>query len=124
MMAKLLFVLFSNPQTAEFFYTNDLVILIDIVIRYIRDLDREDEVVILTFIIMSNSIIQLTNPTFKLRQSLLRVLLPTIQNTTYLDNTSDPERIPKLLREIVNDTFDPHPTTVTIAKTIYDQCFA
>jgi hypothetical protein len=29
-----------------------------------------------------------------------------------------------LLREIVNDTFDPHPTTVTIAKTIYDQCFA
>src|ERR1700753_3784405 len=38
LILKLLYLLFQNPATAEYFYTNDLYVLLDVILRNLLDL--------------------------------------------------------------------------------------
>ena len=43
LILKILYVLFSSRLTAEYFYTNDLCVLVDVFLRELADLDEENE---------------------------------------------------------------------------------
>ena len=45
LILKLLYVLFSTKDTSEYFYTNDLRVLLDVFIRELVDLPEECEAV-------------------------------------------------------------------------------
>ncbi|KAF9485617.1 hypothetical protein BDN70DRAFT_533974 [Pholiota conissans] len=64
LILKILYVLFSNKETAEFFYTNDLCVLVDVFLRELADLDEESE---------------------SLRHTYLRVLHPLLTKTQLKD---------------------------------------
>ncbi|KDR77158.1 hypothetical protein GALMADRAFT_225296 [Galerina marginata CBS 339.88] len=60
LILKILYVLFSTKGTSEFFYTNDLCVLVDVFLRELADLDEENE---------------------SLRHTYLRVLHPLLTKT-------------------------------------------
>ena len=43
LILKILFLLFTTKGTSEYFYTNDLCVLVDVVLREILDLDEQNE---------------------------------------------------------------------------------
>ena len=43
LVLKLLYLLFTTKGTSEYFYTNDLRVLVDVFLREIVDLDEESE---------------------------------------------------------------------------------
>jgi hypothetical protein len=43
LVLKLLYLLFTTPATLEFFYTNDLCVLVDVFLRELLDLDESSE---------------------------------------------------------------------------------
>jgi len=43
LLLKMLYLLFTTPGTQEYFYTNDLQVLVDVFIRELRDLPEESE---------------------------------------------------------------------------------
>ncbi|KAG9288535.1 hypothetical protein G9A89_000591 [Geosiphon pyriformis] len=57
---KLLFQIFTSPETFEYFYTNDLMVLVDVFIRELYNLPEESEAI---------------------RHTYLRVLHPLLKNT-------------------------------------------
>ncbi|KIM41429.1 hypothetical protein M413DRAFT_18955 [Hebeloma cylindrosporum] len=64
LILKILYVLFSNKGTCEFFYTNDLCVLVDVFLRELADLDEDSE---------------------SLRHTYLRVLHPLLTRTQLRD---------------------------------------
>lgn len=63
LILKVLYLLFGNPSTAEFFYTNDLHVLIDVILRNLIDLPHDSTA--------ANA----------LRHTYLRVLYPILTNS-------------------------------------------
>ncbi|PSN60330.1 hypothetical protein BS50DRAFT_604658 [Corynespora cassiicola Philippines] len=63
LILKALYLVFRNPQTAEYFYTNDLHVLIDVILRNLIDLPYDDS--------RANA----------LRHTYLRVLEPILTNS-------------------------------------------
>ena len=47
LILKLLYVLFTTTGTSEYFYTNDLCVLVDVFLRELADLDEDSETVCL-----------------------------------------------------------------------------
>lgn len=95
LILKLLYLLFTTPSTYEYFYTNDLHVLVDVIIRNLLDLDPGIE--------------QTGNGADKdgqraLRHTYLRVLCPLLQNTQVAreDNNYKREDIRRLLYLLVN----------------------
>jgi hypothetical protein len=43
LILKILYLLFTTPGTSEYFYTNDLKVLVDVFIRALSDLPEESE---------------------------------------------------------------------------------
>ena len=43
LILKILFLLFTTKGTSEYFYTNDLCVLVDVFLREILDLDEQNE---------------------------------------------------------------------------------
>jgi hypothetical protein len=43
LVLKLLYLLFTTPGASEFFYTNDLCVLVDVFLRELVDLDEASE---------------------------------------------------------------------------------
>ena len=43
LVLKILYVLFTTKGTSEYFYTNDLRVLVDVFLRELADLDEESE---------------------------------------------------------------------------------
>lgn len=43
LILKILYLLFTTRGTSEYFYTNDLCVLVDVFLREISDLDEESE---------------------------------------------------------------------------------
>jgi len=43
LVLKLLYILFTTPGTSEYFYTNDLRVLVDVFLREVVDLDEDSE---------------------------------------------------------------------------------
>lgn len=60
LILKLLYLIFATPATAEYFYTNDLHVLIDVIVRNLLDLPEES---------------------LALRHTYLRVLHPLLENS-------------------------------------------
>lgn len=63
LILKVLYLLFGNPSTAEYFYTNDLHVLIDVILRNLIDLPHDSTA--------ANA----------LRHTYLRVLYPILTNS-------------------------------------------
>ncbi|KAF2459596.1 hypothetical protein BDY21DRAFT_317723 [Lineolata rhizophorae] len=63
LILKLLYLLFQSPSTAEYFYTNDLHVLLDVVVRNLLDLPADSA------------------PATALRHTYLRVLHPLLANS-------------------------------------------
>jgi hypothetical protein len=43
LVLKFLYLLFTNNGTSEYFYTNDLCVLVDVILREVVDLDEDSE---------------------------------------------------------------------------------
>lgn len=43
LILKILYLLFTTPCTQEYFYTNDLCVLVDVFLRELSDLPEENE---------------------------------------------------------------------------------
>ena len=43
LLLKILYVLFTTKGTSEYFYTNDLCVLVDVFLRELVDLDEESD---------------------------------------------------------------------------------
>ncbi|KAF9171205.1 hypothetical protein BGX20_007968 [Mortierella sp. AD010] len=76
---KLLYALFTSPNLCEFFYTNDLHVLVDVVIRELWDLPEEQR---------------------SLRHAYLRVLGPLLTNTQLKNATYKRAELVRLLRDL------------------------
>jgi hypothetical protein len=77
LVLKMLYILFNTKGLSEYFYTNDLCVLVDVFLREIVDLDEESESVCLVF-----NMYQLSNiNNIQLRHTYLRVLHPLLTKT-------------------------------------------
>jgi len=45
LILKILYLIFTTKGTSEYFYTNDLCVLVDVFLRELADLDEESDVV-------------------------------------------------------------------------------
>ncbi|KAI6861665.1 hypothetical protein KC334_g20990, partial [Hortaea werneckii] len=93
LILKLLYLLFTTPSTYEYFYTNDLHVLVDVIIRNLLDLDpgvsRVDDD---------------RDGHRALRHTYLRVLCPLLKNTQLAreGNNYKREEVRRLLFLLVN----------------------
>ncbi|KAF8925674.1 hypothetical protein BGZ58_000601, partial [Dissophora ornata] len=85
LILKLLYLLFTSPSLFEFFYTNDLHVLVDVVIRELWDLPEEEE---------------------SLRHAYLRVMGPLLTNTQLKHATYKRAEIVRVLRELGGGALD------------------
>lgn len=83
LVLKLLYLLFTTRQTAHYFYTNDLKVLVDVFIRELTDLPEESE---------------------SLRHTYLRVLHPLLTNTQLSSYPYKRPQIRRLLRSMIKDS--------------------
>ena len=77
LILKLLYLLFTSPPTYEYFYTNDLHVLLDIILRNLLDLPSSASALRHTYLrvlypFLSHS--QLKNPPYYKRDDVLRLL--------------------------------------------------
>jgi Protein of unknown function (DUF2013) len=79
LVLKLLYLLFTNKKTSEYFYTNDLCVLVDVFLRELVDLDEDSESVgdDILFKVYNDADSYL----IKLRHTYLRVLHPLLTKT-------------------------------------------
>lgn len=83
LVLKLLYLLFTTQETAHYFYTNDLKVLVDVFIRELTDLPEDSE---------------------SLRHTYLRVLHPLLINTQLCSHAYKRPQIRRLLRAMVTDS--------------------
>ncbi|CAA7268812.1 unnamed protein product [Cyclocybe aegerita] len=99
LILKILYVLFSTKGTSEYFYTNDLCVLVDVFLRELSDLDDDSE---------------------SLRHTYLRVLHPLLTRTQ-LRNT--PYKRPQILLTLESMTSNTKIREVTpTTKRLVDRC--
>ena len=82
LVLKILYLLFTTKGTSEYFYTNDLCVLVDVFLRELGDLDEESESVSLRSfprLQTNSSWTHLTH--LQLRHTYLRVLHPLLTKT-------------------------------------------
>ncbi len=77
LVLKMLYILFNTKGLSEYFYTNDLCVLVDVFLREIVDLDEESESVCYYFDSISSSNLN----DLQLRHTYLRVLHPLLTKT-------------------------------------------
>lgn len=93
LILKLLYLLFTTPSTYEYFYTNDLHVLVDVIIRNLLDLDPS-----------IGKLDEERDGQKALRHTYLRVLCPLLRNTqlSRVGNNYKREEVRKLLYLLVN----------------------
>lgn len=77
LILKLLYLLFTTPTTAEYFYTNDLRVLLDVIIRNLLDLPADHTPLRHTYLRVMYPLLahtQLTHPPYHKRDEIKRVL--------------------------------------------------
>ncbi|KAK9766787.1 pre-rRNA processing [Basidiobolus ranarum] len=82
LILKLLYALFTNNTTYDYFYTNDLRVLVDVIIRELYNLSDEDG---------------------ELRRAYLEVLPPLVCNTQYPEILHKAQQIVCLLEELTTE---------------------
>ena len=130
LILKILYLLFTTSGTKEYFYTNDLKVLVDVFIRELSDLPEESEAV--SPHLGPNPrplpppwrpLMVLGRVTFQLRHTYLRVLHPLLTNTQL---RTVPYKRPHLLRVLRSLTANPYnirdvtPTTIRLV----DRCLS
>jgi hypothetical protein len=98
LILKLLYLLFTTPSTYEYFYTNDLHVLVDVIIRNLLDLDPGN-------LDLGKADDGSERDGQKaLRHTYLRVLCPLLKNTQLAreGNNYKREEVRKLLHLLVN----------------------
>ncbi|KAM0790136.1 hypothetical protein ACM66B_005459 [Microbotryomycetes sp. NB124-2] len=83
LILKILYLLFTTAGTQEYFYTNDLCVLVDVFIRELNDLGDESE---------------------GLRHTYLRVLHPLLTNTQLRYHPYKRPQLRRLLRSLIADS--------------------
>ncbi|KAF1843926.1 uncharacterized protein K460DRAFT_316860 [Cucurbitaria berberidis CBS 394.84] len=79
LILKVLYLIFGNPSTAEYFYTNDLHVLVDVILRNLIDLPHESPAASAlrhTYLRVLNPILtnsQISRPPYYKREELLRL---------------------------------------------------
>ncbi|RHZ66994.1 hypothetical protein Glove_303g86 [Diversispora epigaea] len=101
LILKLLYNIFNAPETYEYFYTNDLCVLIDVFIRELYDLPEESEA---------------------LRHSYLRVLYPLITNTQLFQNRYKKHHIYSLLLDLIGFTTKQFKPISPTTQRLVDRC--
>ncbi|KAK3702824.1 pre-rRNA processing [Vermiconidia calcicola] len=98
LILKLLYLLFTTPSTYEYFYTNDLHVLVDVIIRNLLDLDPGNHDV------GTPDDGDERDGQKALRHTYLRVLCPLLKNTQLAKegNNYKREEVRKLLHLLVN----------------------
>lgn len=91
LILKILYILFNTKGLSEYFYTNDLCVLVDVFLREIVDLDEDSESVRNDFDSMSSS------NDLQLRHTYLRVLHPLLTKTQL---RSLPYKRPQIVRAL------------------------
>ncbi|EGO01185.1 hypothetical protein SERLA73DRAFT_105792 [Serpula lacrymans var. lacrymans S7.3] len=101
LVLKLLYLLFTTKGTSEYFYTNDLCVLVDVFLRELVDLDEESE---------------------SLRHTYLRVLHPLLTKTQLRDIPYKRPQIVMALESVIQnaDIRDINPTT----KRLVERCLS
>ncbi|KAF8960869.1 hypothetical protein BDZ97DRAFT_1273337 [Flammula alnicola] len=101
LILKILYVLFSTKGTAEYFYTNDLCVLVDVFLRELADLDEESE---------------------SLRHTYLRVLHPLLTKTQLKEVPYKRSQILVALESMIGQSRirEVNPTT----KRLVDRCLS
>lgn len=94
LILKLLYLLFTTPSTYEYFYTNDLHVLVDVIIRNLLDLDHSH----------LDTAFASEDGQVTLRHTYLRVLCPLLRNTQLSKEGSNYKRedVRKLLHLLAN----------------------
>ena len=104
LILKLLYLLFSTKATAEYFYTNDLYVLLDVILRNLLDLPAEDEAM------------------QALRHTYLRVMFPLLANSQLRKEGMGYKRaeILQVLQVLSGDVQGPHfaPVDATTARLV------
>ncbi|KAG9308274.1 hypothetical protein JVU11DRAFT_12037 [Chiua virens] len=101
LVLKLLYILFTSKATSEYFYTNDLCVLVDVFLRELVDLDDESE---------------------SLRHTYLRVLHPLLTKTQLRDIPYKRPQIVMALESLTQNANirDINPTT----KRLVERCLS
>ena len=96
LILKLLYLLFTTPSTYEYFYTNDLHVLVDVIIRNLLDLDPGYDDLVQDESAVSGQ--------RALRHTYLRVLCPLLKNTqlSKVENNYKREELRRMLHLLVN----------------------
>lgn len=93
LVLKVLYILFNTKELSEYFYTNDLCVLVDVFLREIVDLDEESESVCCLSDYVSSSDLGY----LQLRHTFLRVLHPLLTKTQL---RSLPYKRPQIVRAL------------------------
>ncbi|KAF1920674.1 hypothetical protein BDU57DRAFT_21835 [Ampelomyces quisqualis] len=89
LILKLLYLLFGNPSTAEYFYTNDLHVLVDVILRNLIDLPHDSPAASAlrhTYLRVLHPIMmhsQISRPPHYKREELLRLLRLLVTSGTH-----------------------------------------
>ncbi|KAF2207208.1 hypothetical protein CERZMDRAFT_51625 [Cercospora zeae-maydis SCOH1-5] len=96
LILKLLYLLFTTPGTYEYFYTNDLNVLVDVIIRNLLDLDESHD----------SDLAPDRDGQRALRHTYLRVLCPLLKNTqlSHEGQNYKREAVRRLLHLLINRT--------------------
>ncbi|KAH9934484.1 uncharacterized protein BXZ73DRAFT_45715 [Epithele typhae] len=95
LVLKLLYLLFTTKGMAEFFYTNDLCVLVDVFLREIGDIDEENESLRHSYLRVLHPLLtktQLRNIPYK-RPQTVRVLECLIENESIRDVNPTTKRL-------------------------------
>ncbi|CAO1629118.1 unnamed protein product [Jaminaea pallidilutea] len=100
LVLKLLYLLFTTSDTAHYFYTNDLKVLVDVFVRELSDLPEDSE---------------------SLRHTYLRVLHPLMTNTQLVEYPYKRPQIRRLLRTMVIESLY-HGDVSATTKRLVERC--
>ncbi|KAG1737559.1 uncharacterized protein EDB91DRAFT_1140617 [Suillus paluster] len=95
LVLKLLYILFTNGATSEYFYTNDLRVLVDVFLRELVDLDEESEPLRHTYLRVLHPLLtktQMRNVPYK-RPQIVLALESLIQNGNIRDINPTTKRL-------------------------------
>ncbi|KAG0703554.1 hypothetical protein DFH29DRAFT_916023 [Suillus ampliporus] len=95
LVLKLLYILFTNKATSEYFYTNDLCVLVDVFLRELVDLDEESESLRHTYLRVLHPLLtktQMRNVSYK-RPQIVLALESLIQNGNIRDINPTTKRL-------------------------------
>ncbi|CAG8562590.1 9954_t:CDS:10 [Ambispora gerdemannii] len=101
LILKLLYQIFTTPETYEYFYTNDLMVLVDVFIRELYDLPEESEA---------------------LRNTYLRVLYPLLKNTQLFRLRYKQHQIYSLLLDLIGTIERNYRTSSSTTRRLVQRC--